>query len=272
MSLVLTVVFVLITGFGSAKAQELQPNVIIDESIGDTLDLAERNHFELFKTIEEFKWAIFFVDSDSTVYAKICFMENGKPKFTTYNYGPISDLRTRINKAPIYDRQAQIDKAQLYDKMRPWRSTVYLAIGFGNPQSPRYELGYNSKTVFAIAITYGKNKGKSDNYKEGTIGFLIKAHLSTLQSKITPYLLYNYSINGILGERNTYHLIFVGSMIPIKPWLTLRPEAGIARKSIYISGGRGFFGHTTSQAIFEKSNEFGFNLSFEIGLKRLLTK
>ncbi len=176
------VAFVLITGFGNTKAQELQPNVIIDESIGDTLDSAERNHFELFKTVEEFKWAVFFVDSDSTVYAKICSKENGKPKFATYSYGPIGNLWTQINKAPIYDKRAQIIKAQLYHKMRPWRNTVYLAIGLGNPQSPRYELGYNTKSIFAIALTVGKNNGRF--HKEHTVGFFKKLNYQYFNRKL----------------------------------------------------------------------------------------
>jgi hypothetical protein len=56
----LTVLMLSIWLFSAGYSQAQLPKITVDESTGDTLDLAERNKYGLFKNTESFRWAVFY--------------------------------------------------------------------------------------------------------------------------------------------------------------------------------------------------------------------
>ena len=60
-------------------AQKAKPEApfVLDPMIGDTLRPAERQFFSLLTRIQDFQWAVFFLNADSTLRARVSFFRNG---------------------------------------------------------------------------------------------------------------------------------------------------------------------------------------------------
>jgi hypothetical protein len=56
-------------------------------AIGDTLDLVERDFYNLFPNVKDFQWAVFYLKQNDIVTAKVCCVVAGKVEFRIYeNY------------------------------------------------------------------------------------------------------------------------------------------------------------------------------------------
>jgi hypothetical protein len=164
----------------------------------------------------------------------------------------------------IFDDSSQVINS---DDSLTWSHSLYLSCGYGTPQGFRFELGYNFGFGISLAPTFGIKDHWSRDPEEGTLGIILKMHLS--KSKLTiPYLLVGTGGTiAIFGGSDTYVLIQIGSKISLNNWLQLCPEFGFVFTSKYISGGRSLFG--SSPEVNDNNTRLGFNISFEIDFRQI---
>jgi len=114
-------------------AQENQ--IVLTPLIGDTLNAEARKYFGLFDSVESFDWAVFYLNSDSTLTAKLCRTEDGAMKFDLIVMGPIDSLR---------DELAARREGKTHGRRKAGKTTFSIGIGF-----PVYgpDAGDNSLTV-----------------------------------------------------------------------------------------------------------------------------
>ena len=94
----LTTVFLLLFNFITVFTQDHSEPIIVNSSIGDTLSLSERNYYKLFPTIEDFQYAVFYFNTDSTLNAEVHYYYNGIPRDTLIqNYRSLKSLHYHIN-------------------------------------------------------------------------------------------------------------------------------------------------------------------------------
>ena len=158
------------------------------------------------------------------------------------------------------------------DDSMPWHSSMYIAAGGGTPQGLRFELGYNFGTMFSLGLSTGHNDSWSNHPEQGTFAVLGSLRVPIHSSPITPYiLLCTGSTFNILSSNDEYYLLYFGGIVPLKPWLQLRPEVGFDFTSKHISGGTDLFGPDTPE-VREDLTRLGINISLEIDLARLWNK
>lgn len=94
----LTTIFLLLFNFITVFTQDHSEPIIVNSSIGDTLSLCERNYYKLFPTIEDFQYAVFYFNTDSTLNAEVHYYYNGIPRDTLIqNYRSLKSLHYHIN-------------------------------------------------------------------------------------------------------------------------------------------------------------------------------
>lgn len=244
---------------GSSFSQTSTVQLLSYPEIGDTLDIQENNKYRIFPQYEEFQWAVFFVGPDSSVYAKISLMENGENKIITTPYSDTEKLEN------------QIIKTEKREKNFPWQNSFYFALGGGLPEGMRYELGLNLLYI-SPALTISRNNHWSDHLDEVLIGGTLKIIVPVSLSKATPYALFHVGTsNGpkiiSFGESQTkydsYKIIYLGVMYPLRRALVLRAEAGWADTKNY-SDSRPY------NILLNSDSGFGFNLAMEIELTKLI--
>ena len=72
--------------------------IIVNPSIGDTLFLSERNYYKLFPIIKDFQFAVFYINTDSTLNAEVHYLKNGNSGDTLIqNYRSLKSLNNHIN-------------------------------------------------------------------------------------------------------------------------------------------------------------------------------
>jgi hypothetical protein len=94
------IVFVLLLKNIPFFAQENEKPFIVSPLIGDTLSLEEREYYNLLPTINDFKWAVFYLNPDSTLDAKVTYHKNSSTKDTIINnYRSLKSLSIHLNAA-----------------------------------------------------------------------------------------------------------------------------------------------------------------------------
>ncbi len=68
--------FIVVYISNPCSAQEKVKPFIVSPLIGDTLSVEERNYYNMFSTIENFQWAVFFLNPDSTVRAEVTYLRD----------------------------------------------------------------------------------------------------------------------------------------------------------------------------------------------------
>lgn len=77
--------------------QDIGQRVVITSSVGDTLDGAMRNHFGLFDGIGGFKWAVFYLENDSILNARVHYLRDGVGSDTVvYNLGTLESVHSAL--------------------------------------------------------------------------------------------------------------------------------------------------------------------------------
>jgi hypothetical protein len=97
--LLVTAFFIAITNFSGIKilAQEDISPFVVNEIIGDTLSLEERDHYQLFPQVEGFQSAVFYLNADSTLNAEVYYYEDGTLTDTLIqNYRTLKNLNYHI--------------------------------------------------------------------------------------------------------------------------------------------------------------------------------
>ena len=90
--------FVLLLNSITLFAQESEKPFVVSPLIGDTLSIEERNYYNMFSTVENFQWAIFYLNPDSTVRAEVTYLRDGTHSDTVvYINKKVESLRIFIN-------------------------------------------------------------------------------------------------------------------------------------------------------------------------------
>jgi hypothetical protein len=93
-------VFVVVFNSLTSLAQGSEKPFIVSPLIGDTLSLEEREYYNLLPTINDFKWAVFYLNPDSTLDAKVTYHKNSSTKDTIINnYRSLKSLSIHLNAA-----------------------------------------------------------------------------------------------------------------------------------------------------------------------------
>ena len=91
--------FILLCNNDFLRAQQEKP-IQISALIGDTLDLVERDYYELFPSIEGFQYAIYTLSSDSLIKVKVYYLSGDEIRDTVNTIGmkSLENIRDRVNK------------------------------------------------------------------------------------------------------------------------------------------------------------------------------
>ena len=119
--LIFTTLLLTITIFlgTKTKAQKDISPYQVNPLIGDTLSLEERDYYQLFPLIEGFQFAVFYLNSDSSLNAYVNFQENGTSGDTLIdNYRSLKSLNYHI-----YARNALENK--LYETENGYKNTNF---------------------------------------------------------------------------------------------------------------------------------------------------
>ncbi len=77
--------------------QEQDKPIVVSPLIGDTLDVAEREHFGLFPNLKGFEWAVFYLNPDSSLKVKASLLEDRARRDTMIaRYRTLTALQNHI--------------------------------------------------------------------------------------------------------------------------------------------------------------------------------
>ena len=111
----LFVCVLLLNGF-PLIAQESEKPFVVSPLIGDTLSLEERNYYKLLPTINEFRWAVFYLNTDSTLNVNVAYQKNNSLQDTLIqNYRNLYSLLIHLNAAenPIQNEDYADNKVSI---------------------------------------------------------------------------------------------------------------------------------------------------------------
>ena len=188
MSRPFTVLFFVDMAFTGLRAQDRLVPII--PLIGDTLDTDESHYLGLFKEVAGFKWAVFLVNKDSMVTAKV-FVRRGEDRgeFIAIPMGSLSSLRGNLERALARDRKY----------VKPWKNSLFAALSFarspvieepdikGRGISARLDLGYNIGTWGALSLSLDSY----DPSGNSGLGFVVTIFSPQKYYGLVPYLYYN---------------------------------------------------------------------------------
>ena len=81
----------------SVHGQDAQKPIQVSPLIGDTLDAVEREYYHLLPTVDGFRWAVFYLNADSTLTAKVTAVANGMRYDTLIQqYRSLNSLRGHL--------------------------------------------------------------------------------------------------------------------------------------------------------------------------------
>jgi hypothetical protein len=106
--LILTVLLLIISNI-YLSAQEKREPYHINQKIGDTLDLKERDTYKLFLSIQGYQYACFYLNDNQKLDAHITYNDNGNLKDTMLiNYTSTNSLAEHINNMAMLIREPEI--------------------------------------------------------------------------------------------------------------------------------------------------------------------
>lgn len=92
--------FIILSLLTCSLAQENEKPFIVSLLIGDTLSLEERDYYNLLPTINNFQWAVFYLNPDSTLNAEVNYLKNLTSQDTLIeNYRSLKSLIIHLNAA-----------------------------------------------------------------------------------------------------------------------------------------------------------------------------
>jgi len=148
----LQIVFILISS--QSLPQNFNEPISVSPLIGDRLDPDEKRFFNLPPPLKGFNEAVFSLESDSSLTAKITYRMNETIKDTIiHNYLSLSSLQH-------YLVQQTIDKIGMNEQS----SMEFLCYNGTRISASLYRLNENSLSVIKPNIKYALNSGSSNDY------------------------------------------------------------------------------------------------------------
>ncbi len=183
-----TVLLFVAVAFTGLRAQDRLVPII--PLVGDTLDRDESHYLRLFGDVADFRWAVFLVNKDTMVTAKIFVQRGGgQGEFMTVPMGSLASLRNEL--AGRHKSAGKPDK--------PWKNSVFAALSFarspvidepdikGRSISARLDLGYNIGTWGALSLTLDSY----DPTGNSALSFVVTIFSPRRYYGLIPYLYYN---------------------------------------------------------------------------------
>jgi hypothetical protein len=68
----------------SAYSQERDSLIRLYPGLGNTLDLFDRDYFELFQNIDGYEYAVFYIRNDEDLISKVTYSDNGLLRDTVF--------------------------------------------------------------------------------------------------------------------------------------------------------------------------------------------
>lgn len=162
--------------------------------------------------------------------------------------------------------EAMMDFQSYGSNIPTWANSMYVSTGMGYPNRMRIEVGYNILSYASFGFSISRFHQWSDDVPTFMFGFVFQVRAPIQSSSIALNLLYSPAESfEIFHPPDSYHLLFLGVIIPVTSKIQCKPELGIIWSSKYISGGRKIWG-TETPAIFERGVHAGGNLSFMLTL------
>ena len=182
--------------------------------IGDTLFENDRDHFKLFPEVDGFQWAVFSVDTETVVTAKICVLRDGEREFTFIRMGSLPSIRKGFTDKLKEEGAAKRQPGSFYIAVSLARLPENTAtVNSRRAISLRLELGYRITPWLAIG---GALDGFDQN-QGGVFSFLILLSPPAKFWGLEPYAYYNpRPFAGILRQADDYdQSIGVGVALPL---------------------------------------------------------
>lgn len=212
-ALKITLLFAVLTSAECRCQSEARP-ITLTPLIGDTLDAEDEEYFGLFNGVTGFQWAVFSVDSDAIVTAKICFEDAGNHEFALKGMGSLPLLRKQL-----------ADRLKSKKVDNPWQSSLYAAVSIaklpdntdgrfsGRSLSGRFEFGYDFGAWAAIGVA----ADAYDPTQKVNISFIAAFHSPKKFCGFAPYAYYNPRPLGELfrSASNFRQAIGFGVMLPL---------------------------------------------------------
>ena len=86
----------------SSFAQENEKPFVVSPLIGDTLSLEERDYYRILPIINNFQWAVFYLNPDSLIDVRISYIKRNQVRDTLIsNYKSLQNLRIHLFKRDI---------------------------------------------------------------------------------------------------------------------------------------------------------------------------
>ncbi len=178
----------------------------------------------------------------------------------------IALLHDKEKNRPVEDSVAKVN--QRLDRLQPWRSSVFMAIGYGTPQGMRCELGYNIGSKLSMAFTFGIGDQWSRDPQEGMPGVSLTIRIPNFNSAAAPYVsIMRGTTLTIFGGPDSYTQLCFGFITPLASAFQLRPEIGVAFTSRHVSGGTSLFGGTTPE-VYNERTLFYIHVALEIDFRQ----
>jgi hypothetical protein len=145
-----------------ALGQTQDRPIVISPLMGDTLDAKERGQYRLFPAFEGFQWAVFYLNADSSLKARVMLLQDGIQRDTVIeHYRKLSELRYRIEQIDRIGAKGDItglEKITLKDG-----SEVIGTIESQDAVSMKF------KTLSNIEMTIPKEQMKSIGHLSGDV-------------------------------------------------------------------------------------------------------
>ena len=92
-------------------AQKHNEPTVVNYSIEDTLSPSERDYYQLFPKYKEFQFAVFYLNSDSTINAEVHYLNNGISTDTLIqNYRSLKSLNYHINARNAFENKLSVSE------------------------------------------------------------------------------------------------------------------------------------------------------------------
>jgi hypothetical protein len=248
-NLIMALIIIGVYGQG-VGAIDFEDGLVSDPLLGDTIDLAERNGYNLFPEVRGFRWATLARDQENNLYARICAVVDGQETYVIQPLGAVDQYNRR------FESPAEVGLSG--------GGSIFIAAGAGYHLGSRFEFGGTDGRNVAVALTLHTG----DSWSNGDPFFGLQGRVNLPLRKVIPYLSLEWAttVDIMTGDHTDSFLAFgIGCMIPASSHFHLRQETGMAFSSKYISGGQGWLFTPTRPLVKEHDTNpyFHFALEFD---------
>jgi hypothetical protein len=172
---------------------------------GDTLDVQERDRFSLFPSIDEFRYATFFMRSqDSILFGKVFYEKGGILKFAMIPVGTMEQVRRRwaeidtpwverSSANPFFSEDARRQLRSQPYSIGDWKNSSFISVVAGGDKRFRLDFGVHLLGFVGVGLSLGNMSG-----------YIVEATLPKNHSLCTVWLQYHGGFSHVLPVWSLY--------------------------------------------------------------------